>query len=68
MKRALLVIFSIAFPLACAFAGMVLILLSNPEVSIDEGWRLGWLGLASGLAIGGAAVWVFWRRRHRRFK
>lgn len=45
VKRALLIILSIAFPLACAFAGMVLILLSNPEVNIDEGWRLGWLGL-----------------------
>lgn len=63
MKRALLAILSAAFALGCSFAGMVLILLANPEVSIDEGWRLGWLGLAGGLAVGGAAVWAFWRRR-----
>ncbi len=63
MKRALLLILSVAVPLACAFVGMLIILLSNPEVTIDEGWRLGWIGLASGLAVGCALVWEFWRRR-----
>ncbi len=63
MKPALLVVLSIAIPLACAFTGTLVILLSNPEVSIDEGWQLGWLGLTSGLAVGGAVFWAFWRGR-----
>ena len=37
MKRALLILLSIATPLGCAFLGRVIILLSNPEVTIDEG-------------------------------
>ncbi len=63
MKRLLLVLVSIAVPLASAFVGMVLILLANPEVNIDEGWRLGWIGLGSGLLLGLLGVGWFWRRR-----
>lgn len=63
MKRLLLVLASIAVPLASAFVGMVLILLANPEVNIDEGWRLGWIGLGSGLLLGLLVVGWFWRRR-----
>lgn len=63
MKRLLLVLVSIAAPLVTAFLGMVLILLANPEVNIDEGWRLGWIGLGSGLLLGLLGVGWFWRRR-----
>lgn len=64
MKRLLLVLVSIAVPLATAFLGMVLILLANPEVNIDEGWRLGWIGLGCGLLVGLLGVGWLWRRRH----
>lgn len=64
MKRLLLVLVSIAVPFASAFVGMVLILLANPEVNIDEGWRLGWIGLGSGLLVGLLGMgWFWWRRR-----
>jgi len=63
MKRLLLVLVSIASPVASAFLGVVLILRANPEVNIDEGWRLGWIGLGSGLLLGLLGVGWFWRRR-----
>lgn len=66
MKRLLLVLMSIAVPLVTAFLGMVLILLANPEVNIDEGWRLGWIGLGSGLLVGLLGVGWVWRRRRAR--
>ena len=63
MKRLLLILVAIAVPFASAFVGMVLILLANPEVNLDEGWRLGWIGLGSGLLLGLLGVGWFWRRR-----
>lgn len=66
MRRAIAVILSITIPLACAFLGMLILLLLNPEVTIDEGWRLGWIGLGSGLLVGLAGVWWFWQRRRVR--
>jgi len=69
MKRLLLVLVSIAAPFASAFVGMVLILLANPEVNIDEGWRLGWIGLGSGLLVGLLGVgWFWWRRLSARLR
>ena len=66
MKKLALVLLSIAVPLALAFAGMVLILVANPDANIErEGWILGWTGLGLGFTVGAALVWAFWRRRQR---
>ncbi|WP_416761012.1 hypothetical protein ACNI65_02650 [Roseateles sp. So40a] len=63
MRKFFSALISIAIPLAFAFLGMLILLLSNPEVSIDEGWRLGWIGLGSGLLLGVVLVTWYWRRR-----
>ena len=62
MKSFLRILLSIVVPLVCAFLGMLIIILLNPEVNIDEGWRLGWIGLGSGLLVGLAAVAWYWSR------
>ena len=54
---------AVALPMATAFAGMLLTLLANPEASIDEGWRIGWIGLGCGLLVG--VVFVAWMQRLR---
>lgn len=42
MKKLALVLLSIAVPLAFAFAGMVLMLVANPDANIERaGWILG---------------------------
>lgn len=64
LKQLALVLLSIAVPPAFAFAGMVLILVANPNANIErQGWALGWTGMAIGFVSGLVAVWLFWRRR-----
>lgn len=63
MRKFFSALLSIAIPLAFAFLGMLTLLLSNPEVSIDEGWRLGWMGLGGGLLLGVVLITCYWWRR-----
>lgn len=66
MKKFFLVLLSIAVPPAFAFAGMVLILLANPNADIEtQGWVLGWTGMGIGFVLGLLAVWAFWRSRRK---
>lgn len=67
MNRLVLVVLSIAIPPALGFAGMVMILLANPDANIErEGWLLGWTGMGLGFATGLVAVWWLWRRHKAR--
>jgi len=66
LKKLWLVLLSIAVPPAFAFAGMVLLLIANPNANIErQGWILGWTGMGLGFVAGLLTVWVFWRRRAR---
>ncbi len=58
-------VIAIAITLLCGIAGIAIALAMAPaETSIDEGWRLAWIGLASGLFI--EALGYLWLRRRRR--
>ncbi|WP_431265802.1 hypothetical protein ACQ859_10975 [Roseateles chitinivorans] len=64
LTKILLILASAAVPPAFAFAGMVLILVANPNADIEtEGWVLGWTGMGTGFAAGLLTVWAFWRAR-----
>lgn len=67
MSRALRGLLSVVFTVLCGVLGVVIIIGTAPaDTSIDEGWRLAWIGLGSGLLVGLAGVWWFWRRRRVR--
>ena len=68
MKRFLSMLLAGGLALVCGILGVALAVGSAPaDTSIDEGWRLAWIGLGSGLLVGLVAVWGLWRlKRDRR--
>lgn len=50
--------------LLCAVLGVTVTLAVAPaEASVDEGWRLAWMGLGGGALAGAAGLWAVKRRR-----
>ena len=63
MKRILKTLLGAFATIACGVAGIAIAIATAPaDTTIDEGWKLAWIGLACGLVAGIALVATLFRR------
>ena len=63
MKRILKALLGALATIVCGVAGIAIAIATAPaDTTIDEGWKLSWIGLAGGLVAGVALVATLFRR------